>query len=164
MLKLARFLNVSIDKLVGFKVKENKRTDATKLLNIISETKASTILDKNRQKFEEEWNVIVNLGIDDIIYKPFALMNRKEPCIYLCFDDNDIVIYVGRTIGIVGRINNHQSDTHWWEEVRSVFFAQTKCQTDMAIYELYYINKFKPKYNSQNKFNDCCSLKLNELV
>ncbi|NLD49115.1 MAG: helix-turn-helix domain-containing protein [Clostridiaceae bacterium] len=164
LIKIAKFLNVSLDELAGFKLPVKKKTEKEILLNAIAETTASIIPDRDRKKLEEEWKIIEDLGLDDIIYKPYALLKEITPCIYLCFDDNDTIIYIGRTTCIKGRIENHKLNTYWWKEVIRLFFALAKCETDMAIYEIYYINKFKPKYNQQDKFNDCCSLKLDELL
>lgn len=80
----------------------------------------------------------------------------KEYCIYRFLDENNQVIYIGRTSnGIRQRISQHLNNGHLhknvYEQIRRVDFMHCKTKEDSIIKEIYYICKYKPKYNSSNK-------------
>ena len=81
----------------------------------------------------------------------------------MIYNKNNTVIYVGRTERLSKRLCDHKLNDFWWNEVDKITVSKLKSKTDMAIYEIYYINKFKPKYNTKDKFDDYCTLKLKEL-
>lgn len=117
------------------------------------------------EKAKKEWELIQKLGLQDILYKPYCLDGDYNPYVYICKDKDDNVIYVGRSQNIDSRMSSHQDNDYWWNKVNNITVAKLKSKTDMAIYEIYYINKFKPKYNTKDKFEDYdyCTLKLKEL-
>jgi len=62
--------------------------------------------------------------------------------IYRLYNDNDIV-YIGKSINIKNRIKEHIKD-----KIFNKFdFAITNNESDKILYEIYYIDKFKPVYN-----------------
>lgn len=101
--------------------------------------------------------------------------------IYLLKDEFDNCIYVGKTSNLKPRISNHisiRSATYYNDkyydnedenkksnEIHKVEYAECCSEVDMCIYEIYYINKFKPKYNKEYKFKDSiCTIELPELI
>lgn len=105
----------------------------------------------------------------------------KRYYIYLLKDIFDNCIYVGKTINLKQRISSHISirsstwrNNNYFDieeenkksnEIHKVEYAECYSEVDMCIYEIYYINKFKPKYNKGCKFNDSiCTLELPRLI
>lgn len=70
----------------------------------------------------------------------------KKPCYIYKFISNRGVIYVGKTIDSNTRFAHHL-DKNWINEVVEVEYVELYNRSDMDIYELYYIDKYKPKYN-----------------
>jgi excinuclease UvrABC nuclease subunit len=66
--------------------------------------------------------------------------------IYCFYDVNGICLYVGKTIDIKQRFQQHK-EKEWWKEVYSIECAEVKDLRMIDIYERYYINKLKGKYN-----------------
>lgn len=118
---------------------------------------------KTIEKAKKEWELIQQLGLEDILYKPYCLLENYTPYVYMIYNKNNTVIYVGRTERLSKRLCDHELNDFWWNEVDKITVSKLKSKTDMAIYEIYYINKFKPKYNTKDKFDDYCTLKLKEL-
>lgn len=80
--------------------------------------------------------------------------------VYRFINNNNEIIYVGKTQnGIKNRINQHFSksghlDSQCYKEVSRIEYIIAHSQIDMDIKELYYINKWKPKYNIISKYED----------
>ncbi|MBI6874652.1 GIY-YIG nuclease family protein [Clostridium aciditolerans] len=66
--------------------------------------------------------------------------------VYKIFDKNMVLLYVGKTADFLNRPKAHYNDP-WGNEIDEIILAKCKSKTDMDIYETYYINKLKPKYN-----------------
>ena len=76
--------------------------------------------------------------------------------VYRFLNKNNQVIYVGKTINLENRISKHFSVTghlsrECYSEVKIIEYIDLPTKIDMDIKELYYINKYKPKYNIINK-------------
>lgn len=76
--------------------------------------------------------------------------------VYRFLDGDDNVIYIGRTNNLVKRMKEHFSEnghlpSECYESVVKVEFIILNNEIDMNIYELYYINLFKPYYNTKDK-------------
>ena len=82
--------------------------------------------------------------------------------VYKFIDSKDNVLYVGQTIDPDRRFGEHKG-TIWDKEKDHIEFAKCNSCTDMNIYEMYYINKLHPKYNTAIVFNDEPSFELPEL-
>lgn len=67
--------------------------------------------------------------------------------IYKFCGKKDEVIYIGQTTLPKLRFQQHMATQPWWNEVKRINIAQCVNGVDMCIYEIYYINTFKPKYN-----------------
>lgn len=80
-----------------------------------------------------------------------------------------IVVYVGRTKQkLQTRLHGHffNKAMHKYIDifkVTKVEYAETKTVADMYLYEIYYINKYKPPINRDDKANDDLTVKLPEL-
>lgn len=84
--------------------------------------------------------------------------------IYKFFDVNDNLLYVGKTTNLKTRFKQHRLDKKWFYEVEKVMYAECNTQSDMSIYELYYINTLNPKYNIASVCNQPVTFKLNDLI
>ena len=81
-------------------------------------------------------------------------MSSGRYYIYSFVDENDVVLYVGKTKNLKTRIQSHIREKSWMDEGYKVYIAETISQTDMDIYELYYINKLNPIHNVANAYNE----------
>ena len=82
-------------------------------------------------------------------------------------DKYDNVIYIGYTGQTMAqRINQHFTKGHLpksvYEEVAKIEYIQWKTKCDAQIMEVYYIQKYKPRYNKQDKRLDNLTLELEE--
>ena len=85
--------------------------------------------------------------------------------LYRFLDKNNNIIYVGRTNKpLIDRINSH---THLpnkcYQERQKIEYTTCKDKPTLVIYELYYINKWKPKYNVVQRYEEEMALQLPEL-
>lgn len=81
--------------------------------------------------------------------------------IYFFYDNDSILLYVGKTTGLKHRMYNHFSSQileleTWKKEINLENVVLFKCENlcDLDVYETYFINKYKPKYN-RDKVYDC---------
>ena len=86
--------------------------------------------------------------------------------IYRFLDIYRRIIYIGRTSSLDKRINHHFTNGHLpfecYDEAEFIEVAELNYEADMYIYEIYLINKYKPKYNTE--FNNMkCSIVLDDL-
>lgn len=86
--------------------------------------------------------------------------------VYRFLDGLGDIIYVGRTkSGIKSRMRQHFSDAghlpnECYNSVHLVEYIELKSQIDMYIKELYYIDKWKPVYNSTNKYEEDSDIRI----
>lgn len=92
-------------------------------------------------------------------------MKDKIYYVYRYLGKDNEVLYVGITERELHfRIKQHESDKNGLPEAfKEIEFAVVNTYTDMIIYELYLINKYKPKFNVSDKFVDNFSYDLPEL-
>lgn len=85
--------------------------------------------------------------------------------IYKFLNNNNEVLYVGKSKDIISRIANHKTLLNsQYDEVETIEFASVKNKIEMDIYELYYINKYSPKFNKKDNFKcDVSGLNLSDL-
>lgn len=89
--------------------------------------------------------------------------------IYRFVNQHDRVIYIGRTNNIVRRIrhqhfgNNGHLPKTCYNETVYVEYAKVKSENDAKIYELYYIEKYHPKYNKTDIGGGVFSIVLEDL-
>ena len=82
-------------------------------------------------------------------------------------DRYDNTIYVGYTGQTMAqRMGQHFTKGHLpkkaYKEVAKIEYIHWKTKSDAQIMEVYFINKYKPKYNKQDKRLDNLTLKLDE--
>ena len=82
-------------------------------------------------------------------------------------DKYDNVIYIGYTGQTVAqRMNQHFTKGHLpqsvYEEVAKIEYIKHKTKSDAQVWEVYLINKYKPRYNTLNKKNDILTIDLGE--
>ena len=77
------------------------------------------------------------------------------------------IIYIGYTGQTMAqRINQHFTKGHLpksvYEEVAKIEYIKHKTKSDAQVWEVYLINKYKPRYNTLNKKNDMLTINLGE--
>ena len=70
--------------------------------------------------------------------------------VYVMYAESNEVLYVGKTRDMKSRMNQHfgVAKESWKEDVSYIKYMDCYTEVDMSIYEIYLINKLKPKYNS----------------
>lgn len=86
---------------------------------------------------------------------------------YRFIDNKGTIIYLGYTgQKLEERMNQHFTKGHLSNEcyrsVCKIEYIKWKSKSDAQVMETYYINKYKPCYNKQNKRNDALTIKLDE--
>jgi excinuclease UvrABC nuclease subunit len=86
---------------------------------------------------------------------------------YRFLDKEDNVIYVGYTGQTMPqRMNQHFTKGHLPKEcyysTAKIEYIKWKTKCDAQVMEVYYINKYKPKFNKLNKKNDNLTIVLDE--
>lgn len=86
--------------------------------------------------------------------------------LYRFLNDDNKVIYVGKTQNLIKRMLKHFNSGHLpedcYNQVVTVQYLILKTKMDMDIKELYYINKDKPRYNAQSKHEDGVTIEFKE--
>lgn len=82
--------------------------------------------------------------------------------VYKYINSKNEILYIGQTIDLDRRFNEHKGRI-WDIEKEKILFAKCNTLSDMNIYEMYYINKLNPKYNTALVFNDFPSFELPDL-
>lgn len=82
------------------------------------------------------------------------MVNKKQIGLYRFMDINNQVIYVGRSqTGISERLKGHKHlPEECYESVCSVEYLPCENRSETVIMELFYINKYKPKYNTADLY------------
>lgn len=78
--------------------------------------------------------------------------------VYRFLNEDNKVIYVGRTMNVASRMTTHFSKrghlpSGCYEQVKRIDYLTLKTKNDMKIKELYYIGKYMPEFNTQDKYN-----------
>ena len=85
--------------------------------------------------------------------------------LYRFLNDNSEILYIGKTTQTLS--NRFSGHYHLPEEcyssTRKIEYANCNSKADLSIYESYYINKFKPIYNTDLKYDDELTIVLPEL-
>lgn len=88
--------------------------------------------------------------------------------IYRFLDENNEIIYIGKTQNMYARMCGHYTpnggasilpDT---SEIKAIQYFSTKTVSDSIVYEAYLIAKYKPKYNKEFKSDDELTIQLDE--
>ena len=84
-------------------------------------------------------------------------MFERKSYVYRFLDMNNTVLYVGKTVNLANRMKNHFSKkshlahTDLYKQVQRIEYITCKDEFQSLQNELYYINLYKPRYNSQSK-------------
>lgn len=86
----------------------------------------------------------------------YRFVDVDEKCSY--------VGYTGQTLD--KRISQHMEKGHLdkscYNSIHKIEYKKYKTKADAQIFEVYYINKFKPRYNKLNKQNDNLTIELED--
>jgi len=91
--------------------------------------------------------------------------------LYRLYNKNKEVIYIGQTTNSVelrikrhfSNYNKYKLDRLWKTEIKYYDYIELNTKSELDIYEIYYINKHKPIYNSQYKDNGKLTNRLKQL-
>lgn len=76
--------------------------------------------------------------------------------VYKFINNDGDCIYVGRTVNLHNRMNQHFSKGHLpktaYKEVEKIEYTILDSEIAMVMCELYFINKYKPKYNTSDLY------------
>jgi hypothetical protein len=115
-------------------------------------------------KNTKEWAKINgNYSIDRTTTSEFDDLiktTKNKNGIYFLYNDNKELIYIGKSISDIS-YRSFKSAIYRNAEYIKIYYPKTKADT--SIYELYYINKFKPICNKDSKENDETTIELPEL-
>lgn len=84
--------------------------------------------------------------------------------IYICYSNEKELLYIGKTNNLKRRIKEHEKTSKWIDEVKNIFYSELNTNIEMGIYEIYYINKYNPKYNILDNYNDIIDLEIKPLT
>lgn len=90
---------------------------------------------------------------------------KKEYIVYKIFYQDGLV-YIGRTGNLLAhRLQSHASaKTIEFKKVKNVQYAICDTESDMMMYEVYYINKLKPRFNTFEKGAGTLNVKIPDLT
>jgi len=83
--------------------------------------------------------------------------------VYLFYDKNDELLYIGKTISMKNRMKQHKSSSKvevWKKDIETIKYYSFDNQCDMSIYEIWLISKHRPKYNKEYMDLGMSNLKL----
>ena len=80
------------------------------------------------------------------------------------YNETSYIGYTGQQMA--QRMNQHFTKGHLpksvYEEVAKIEYMKHKTKSDAQVWEVYLINKYKPRYNTLNKKNDMLTIDLGE--
>ena len=95
----------------------------------------------------------------DIVVKKMKDISKSVSGIYRLYKDNKIV-YIGKSVCIRSRLYSHIKE----KDIDSFDFTILNNESDKNIYELYYIDKYKPKLNRDCIEKSISNIELEDLV
>lgn len=86
--------------------------------------------------------------------------------VYKLLNDDSKVIYVGRTDNLKRRYLSHKKgiSTDFKKEFSKMEYIKIDSMADLIIYEILYINLYKPIYNTTSRTDDSLSTELIEMA
>ena len=86
--------------------------------------------------------------------------------VYRFIDGKGNIIYVGKTVNINSRMQQHFSNGHLdkqcYNSVAKIEYQKYKTESDSLIMETYYITKYSPKYNKLQQSRDLPTIEFEE--
>ena len=83
--------------------------------------------------------------------------------VYKYYCDSEL-LYVGKTYNVYRRFRQHlqnEKESEWMQTVNFIEVAECNSRVDMALYEVYYINKCFPTINKKDTYETSPSVELN---
>ena len=77
----------------------------------------------------------------------FSFM-KKDYVVYQFYNSINELLYVGMTKNFTNRINKHRNKKEWYREISNIYISEPLTKNEAHIYEIFYISRFKPKYNN----------------
>lgn len=77
---------------------------------------------------------------------------QEETVLYRHFNRSGQLIYVGVSLSVLQRLNQHK-ESHWWREISQVTFERFNSRTAALVAEQIAIKEEKPFYNIVGKEN-----------
>ena len=85
--------------------------------------------------------------------------------IYQFIDKDNNILYVGKTVNLSSRMSGHNHlPSDCYEKRKKILYAKVLTNSDMCLYERYYIDKLKPPYNTADLHDDKLTIQLPELT
>lgn len=87
-------------------------------------------------------------------------MLERKGYVYRFIDENNRILYIGKTVNMDTRMKQHfSSKSHLkkqgkgdlYDKIQRIEYLSCKTEYDALVKELYYINYYKPKYNTASK-------------
>lgn len=105
---------------------------------------------------------MISITLDELSNKLTLKQLDKIPVntggIYLLYNANNDLIYIGRSNNLDSRIRAHiNGKTHtaiFHKEIKYVRYLPTNSRIEQKVYELYAINTLSPKYNATDVYED----------
>ena len=86
--------------------------------------------------------------------------------VYRFIDGKGNIIYIGKTVNINSRMQQHFSNGHLdkqcYNSVAKIEYQKYKTESDSLIMETYYITKHSPKYNKLQQSRDLPTIQFDE--
>lgn len=90
--------------------------------------------------------------------QPHNVLNLNIFGVYFIYDTNNKLVYIGKSNSNVIKKSLESANERLNGVFSKIEYKLPKTHSDTNIYELYYISKYKPKYNIESKFNDKLSI------
>ena len=88
------------------------------------------------------------------------------PYVYRFLNSEGKIIYIGKTINIKNRMQQHFNKGHLpaecYRNIARIEYKKYKTEADALIMETYYITKYTPKYNKLQQSRDFPTVEFNE--
>ena len=89
------------------------------------------------------------------------LENNNNLYIYIFLDNDENILYIGKTTQLRGRMLQHfyveVVEKEIWKKqinLENIILFECKNATDLELYETYLINKYNPLHNKDKVFNN----------
>lgn len=99
----------------------------------------------------------IDITAEDVTFeRPFHFPLSKDRIVdsgvYVMFDDDGVVLYVGKTKDFARRQKEHRQYSRFYRNVAKIDFYRTSTAYDREILETHLINELKPKHNKSKSF------------
>lgn len=106
----------------------------------------------------KDYTLKVNINYNNTLHS-FIDIKEDKNYIYRLFNTKNEIVYIGKTKNIINRIKQHKNNKNF-----SFFDYAEVSDSEVGIYEQYYINRYKPIMNIEGKGYSTLMLNLPELI